>query len=833
MYQRRGKSILLPPRPKRKAHRLPYQSAVHVESTSKKSTCIKLSPIKHFALVVIFYATYATYTTYATYATLGDRFHLGIIKAAPTTSDAAIGDQQPRQYSHYQKEEASSSTNDHQDKKLVQNMIMVDEVLHQPQQRSILLKAPWDPTAAGRGHSIMHEFCKSDTVKTGCQDSLPLDLCIRNKVRRMEEEGKIVNLSKSCYSALSPCRSKLLGRRSEECKQSKIWVNSFKATETSHLEKLLSLVDQASSMNTNDDNHLDYWMTAGSMIGSLVHHSRIPWDDDVDIYVRAEHEDALLKNVQSLGLAVSNKSFGGIKKRTVKIYDPTLPSISHNNEHSYPFIDLFPVDCSDGLNCIETRSAEKYSTPIESIFPLKRRPFGRMSMPFPAKVRSIVENRYGSNFKQMCRKGAYNHKKERFTGRDNNHSIKCAEIILPPPFVSDQYDNNKIVLGGVEVLHMPWPKDFPSISVEHMINDGGIRLSSVMYDDHNEVRRSYADGLLDVDDSVVTYSFPKLSSDERKLAPFLSEERLSFLSNVAGRSAKEINLEVLPTLDRVVISNNRGSPPFVSGEMSGRNRTLRVGEWNAERGHNWDVFSQFYSNADIIILNEMDWGMARSGNLDTTKEMAASLKMNYAYGVEFLELTNGNAKEINATKGKSNLIGYHGNAVLTKWPIIKSEIVRLHPLYDLLYQEKTAGQAMGERRLGGRMALFTLIQTNIGNILAISMHAHSGSKKKLLKGDAELICNEIQKYNSSTTNVILGGDVASPIPQTLVSDCGFFALEKTNSQKRGGARGLEPTWRVGKCSLLISWCWLSSSFVYYASSCLLRKCVLLNYQMRM
>eukprot|EP01083_Nonionella_stella_P278607 947506_1 len=194
----------------------------------------------------------------------------------------------------------------------------------------------------------------------------------------------------------------------------------------------------------------------------------------------------------------------------------------------------------------------------------------------------------------------------------------------------------------------------------------------------------------------------------------------------------------------------------------------------------------------------MDWGMARSGNIDTTKEMAASLQMNYAYGVEFLELTNGNAKEINATIGERNLIGYHGNVVMTKWPIIKSEIVRLHPLYDLLYQEKTTGQAAGERRLGGRMALFTLIQTDIGNmnILAISIHAHSGSQRHLLKRDAELICNEIQKYNSTTTNVIMGGDIASPIPQTLVSECGFFALEKTNSQKGGGGRGLEASWRV-------------------------------------
>jgi endonuclease/exonuclease/phosphatase family metal-dependent hydrolase len=191
----------------------------------------------------------------------------------------------------------------------------------------------------------------------------------------------------------------------------------------------------------------------------------------------------------------------------------------------------------------------------------------------------------------------------------------------------------------------------------------------------------------------------------------------------------------------------------------------------------------------------MDWGMARSGNIDTTKQMSQHLKMNYAYGVEFLELTNGNEREINATFGKHNHIGYHGNAVLSKWPILESKIVRLHSLFDLLYEEKTSGQAKGERRLGGRMALFTSIETFVGKILIISMHAHSGSSRNLLRGDAALVCDEIQRWN--ITNVIIGGDIATPIPKWLVSDCDFFALGKTNSRQEHG-KGLTPTWKVGK-----------------------------------
>ena len=103
------------------------------------------------------------------------------------------------------------------------------------------------------------------------------------------------------------------------------------------------------------------------------------------------------------------------------------------------------------------------------------------------------------------------------------------------------------------------------------------------------------------------------------------------------------------------------------------------------------------------------------------------------------------------------------------------------------------------------MALFTLIKIEkYGDVLAISMHAHSGSKHNFLKDDAKLICNEIEKY-SLTTNVIIGGDIASPIPQRFVSDCGFFALEKTNSQKVGKGSQLKPSWNVGKFSLWKVW----------------------------
>ena len=44
--------------------------------------------------------------------------------------------------------------------------------------------------------------------------------------------------------------------------------------------------------------------------------------------------------------------------------------------------------------------------------------------------------------------------------------------------------------------------------------------------------------------------------------------------------------------------------------------------------------------ADLLILNEVDNGVTRTGYRDVARDLANMLKMNYAYGVEFLELDN-------------------------------------------------------------------------------------------------------------------------------------------------------------------------------------------------
>ena len=139
---------------------------------------------------------------------------------------------------------------------------------------------------------------------------------------------------------------------------------------------------------------------------------------------------------------------------------------------------------------------------------------------------------------------------------------------------------------------------------------------------------------------------------------------------------------------------------------------LAVGYLNAERGRHWcELAVQIRRTpalraVDVWVLNEFDLGMARSSQQHTARLFAYALGLNYAWAVEFVELSNGNKAEQARTKGQENRYGLHGNAILSRWPLRDARVVRM-PGMAPLYSSKGFETAYGyEKRLGGRMTLF-------------------------------------------------------------------------------------------------------------------------------
>jgi hypothetical protein len=118
-----------------------------------------------------------------------------------------------------------------------------------------------------------------------------------------------------------------------------------------------------------------------------------------------------------------------------------------------------------------------------------------------------------------------------------------------------------------------------------------------------------------------------------------------------------------------------------------------------------------------------------------------------------------------------------------KWSILDAKIVRLHPMYDHLYNSKQGWMDQGERRLGGRMALIATLRVGDVDLLVISMHSQVGSDKARSKEDADIICEHIKESN--VANVNISGDIDKDTVDRLVSNCGFFSLDTTNQNVRG------------------------------------------------
>ncbi len=139
---------------------------------------------------------------------------------------------------------------------------------------------------------------------------------------------------------------------------------------------------------------------------------------------------------------------------------------------------------------------------------------------------------------------------------------------------------------------------------------------------------------------------------------------------------------------------------------------VRIAQWNLEKGKKLEAAVRMFETdnvlkwADVIILNEADRGMLRSGNRHVARDLASALGMNMAFAAAYLELTKGVDEErlLEGENGES----LQGNAVLTRYPICSARVVRLPQCFEAYeHSEKRYGcrnclwvrLGVGQRRL--------------------------------------------------------------------------------------------------------------------------------------
>jgi endonuclease/exonuclease/phosphatase family metal-dependent hydrolase len=263
-------------------------------------------------------------------------------------------------------------------------------------------------------------------------------------------------------------------------------------------------------------------------------------------------------------------------------------------------------------------------------------------------------------------------------------------------------------------------------------------------------------------------------------------------------------------------------------DVKGLGPTLRVACWNIERGLELDDILLFLTDkdrfmekveeerkkakesgkklrvvslekvpqeieilqaADVWILGEVDWGVKRTQYREVIKELGDTLHMNWAYGVEFLEV---NSKQLGTDTfddkedeqerqqlleqfhvDKDRVRALHGNAVLSRYPIRSARLVPFKAGYDWFKEtkitalEKAKRQAavligedlIQEVRRGGRTTLFVDLDVPevSGQRLTIaSTHMENRAQPKVRRQQMQELLSEIRDVHNP---VVIAGDL--------------------------------------------------------------------------
>lgn len=181
---------------------------------------------------------------------------------------------------------------------------------------------------------------------------------------------------------------------------------------------------------------------------------------------------------------------------------------------------------------------------------------------------------------------------------------------------------------------------------------------------------------------------------------------------------------------------------------------LRVAAWNLERCKHIEATVSVLSRekASICLLTEMDLGMARSANRDTTAEIASALAMGHVFGTEFIELGHGDSREQAEHGATPNTAGIHGNAVLSHLTIDRALVFPLDNHGFWYADEKNKDQ----RRIGGRNAI-AVRHVDPRPFWVISVHFESRLKPIDRALEMQLLLSHIEQTCCGEP-VLIGGD---------------------------------------------------------------------------
>jgi endonuclease/exonuclease/phosphatase family metal-dependent hydrolase len=225
---------------------------------------------------------------------------------------------------------------------------------------------------------------------------------------------------------------------------------------------------------------------------------------------------------------------------------------------------------------------------------------------------------------------------------------------------------------------------------------------------------------------------------------------------------------------REIIAENFAPAQWLSWARS----SIRIVDWNIDRGLQLRSILDFLgdTNADVFILQEVDIDARRTHHLNIAQEIARKLRLNYVFGREFVELT----------QGSKTSPAYHGQATLSPWKISNPRIIHFQRQSDFWnpHWYKPKLQTFQDR-LGGRIALAAEISLQEVSTICYNLHLESRSNDDLRLAQLNEVLQDARVYDS-TQLVVVAGDLNLNASKSVVTE----VLE------RAGFRDVVPTSRV-------------------------------------
>ncbi|WP_420408519.1 endonuclease/exonuclease/phosphatase family protein [Hoeflea sp.] len=187
--------------------------------------------------------------------------------------------------------------------------------------------------------------------------------------------------------------------------------------------------------------------------------------------------------------------------------------------------------------------------------------------------------------------------------------------------------------------------------------------------------------------------------------------------------------------------------------------SFTIAAWNIERGLFPEKSASLLDGhtPDVVLLSELDCGMARTAQRHPTAEIARGLGMRYAYGVEFFELGLGGETERPYCVDDHNKAGWHGNAVLSRAAPKRVALIRLDDAGHWFAADEFSVDAT-QPRIGGRMAIAALLPTAAGDLCVVSTHLESNSGSARRAAQMERLLDAVERF-APDVPVIIGGDL--------------------------------------------------------------------------